>query len=125
MTTPFQLINAGTTQTCGSQCDNTTVKSQILCADKFKIGGFTTIDSTGATVQNVTGNVIAKTTTGNVVINLPDLPVGCVLYVIHESGTGTCTVNGGLTVGVLVPVCAFVSFIKSTGGWAKSIPSTG
>lgn len=130
MSSPFQLINPPTIPLCGQMCDNTTFEIQNVkctkldastaCANKFQIKSFPTIDSTGNTIQNITGSVIVKTATDNVTVNLPaGAPVGCILYVIHESGSYNCIVEGGLTTGIYVPVCSFRMFIKSPGGWAK------
>jgi len=118
----FQLINAGTTQLCGQKCDNTTleidkVKTGLVCADKYKVGTFQSLESTGNTLQNITGSVIVKTTTNNAYIQLPNQEVGCVIYVIHESGGGICHVTGLVSSDVYIPSGSFLSFIKSTGGW--------
>lgn len=139
MSDPFQLINAKTTPLCNDTCvgtvrqinclqstktNSTTVTSPAttattLCADKIKIKGFTSLESSGNTPTTVTSSVLAKTTSDDTYIELSSsVNVGCTLYVVHESGSDDVVVSGLVnsdTVNILPG--NFTCFIKSTNGW--------
>ena len=53
MTTPFQLINANTTQLCGQQCDNTTLEIPTIKAG-------TIVDNNWLTTQAKIQTELAK-----------------------------------------------------------------
>jgi len=142
MSDTFQLIEADTTPLCDDTCvgterqinclkstkaNSTTVNSNttnanLLCADKVKIKGFTSLESTGNTHTIVTTSVLAKTTDDNTFIELSStLGVGCILYVVHESGTHDVVVSGLIdSTDVLIQPGNFSCFIKSVNGWIPS-----
>jgi len=138
----FQLINAGTPlcqQTCvGDQLQITCLKSNkintnnvnstnyntnIACVNKVKIKSFTTLESSGNTPTTVTKSVIATTTTDNVYVTLdPSLAIGCIIYVIHESGNYDVAVTGTVLGTVYIGDGRFGSFIKTHTGWVPNQP---
>lgn len=121
----ISVVRAYAFPLCGQKCDNNTLEITNLkstklttttaCIGKVKLTSFTTITTAGPTT--ITGNVYVRTDNNSVTVNLSSSPaVGCVIYVIYDSGNNTCTVNGALTDNITVPPCSFRCFIKTPVG---------
>lgn len=116
------VINPPAARICQTVCEGDTTTTKLICFEKEKITSFTTfIASCGNNTGTASKSVFVDTSNKDFHLTLDEtLPLGCILYVIHEKGCDDLYVDNVVGGSVHVPKRSFMTFIRGNCGWVKS-----